>query len=126
MRSTRLVLGLGLGLTAGALLLAASLTAQTTAPKALAWDMPAPIASAAEAQALTYTAYLDGSTSGTTLTGVSCTGTTAPFACTAAPISLTAGSHTVRMTAGSGADVSAMSLVYTVVIVVIPPPQRIR
>lgn len=51
-------------------------------PPMLAWDAPSNSTSAAQAQGLTYTLYVNGGP-GVAVPGVVCTGTAAPFPCTA-------------------------------------------
>jgi hypothetical protein len=65
-----------------ALVVAALAGAQLSAQTAqLAWSAPANAVSAAEAQSLTYTLYVNNGTA-IPVTGVSCTGTAPPFDCT--------------------------------------------
>ena len=75
--------------------LAGLLSAQTTKP-ALAWDQAA--AGLVEAQSLTVKYYIDKSTTGVLVNGVSCSGTTSPFQCTAPFVGYPAGSHTLTIT----------------------------
>lgn len=93
----------------------------------LAWDMPL---SAATAQALIYTLYVDGAATGVPLMGVACSG--APTVCQAVLPPMTVGTHSVTLTASltapSGVVLeSAKSAAATVVIAEAPPvPQNPR
>jgi hypothetical protein len=111
---------------AALLLVVSSAGAQTSTPASkLTWDQ-ASVASAAEAQALTYRYYPDGSTTGTTLAGVTCTGTT-PVVCQATFPAFTPGAHTLTMTAANAAGESVKSAVFSFTFVVIPAaPGNIR
>ena len=71
MRSIRVVIGV--------LLFAATATAQT--PQ-LTWNAPNNVSTAAEATALIYTLYVNNG-AGVLVTGATCTGSTAPYACVA-------------------------------------------
>ncbi len=92
------------------LFLAVSTNAQTPGAGAnskIAWDQPA--GTLVEAQAYTYKYYPDSAATGTTLVGVTCAGTTAPFQCEVAFPAFTPGSHTLTLTAGNIAGESAKS-----------------
>jgi hypothetical protein len=96
-----------------------------TASSKIGWDQ-AGVASAAEAQALTYRYYADGSATGIVLTGVTCAGTTA-VTCQAPFPAFTPGSHTITLTAGNVAGESAKSSPFAFVFVVIPSaPTNLR
>lgn len=101
--------------------------AQTTGTPAskLAWDQPN-VTSAADAQAFTYRAYADGATTGTVLTGVTCTGTTT-VTCSVAFPAFTPGSHTVRLTAANSAGEGPQSAPIAFTFVVVPSaPANVR
>lgn len=100
--------------------------AQSVTPTSrLAWDQQA--ATVAEAQALTYRYFADGGTTGVSVTGVTCTGPTAPFVCQVPFPAFTPGAHTIRLTAGNTAGESALSAALSFVFVVIPtPPANLR
>jgi hypothetical protein len=88
-----------------ALVFSARLEAQ--AAKSLSWDQAA--ATLADASSYTYRYYADGATAGVVLAGVVCTGTASPFACSGTLPTFSVGSHTLVLTAGSGAMESAGS-----------------
>jgi len=71
------------------------------------WTIASP--TLADSQAYTYKVYADGSTTGITLTGVTCTGTVAPFVCEAPIPAFTPGNHTATLTASNIAGESAKS-----------------
>lgn len=108
------------------LLFSASAQAQTGTPTSrLAWDQGAP--DLATAQAYAYTYYADGATTGTALTGVTCTGTAAPFTCSAAFPAFTPGNHTLTLTAKNVAGEGPKSSPLSFVFVVLPSaPQNVR
>lgn len=64
-----------------------------------AWNQEAP--TLADAQNYTYKYYDNGSTTPQTLIGVTCTGTTSPFACQAPFPAFTPGNHSVTLTASN-------------------------
>ena len=108
-------------------LLGAGVTAhaQTTSASQLAWDQGA--ANLATAQGLTYRYYADGSATPVTLSGVTCTGSAAPFVCTVAFPAFTPGAHTLQLAAANVAGESAKSLVLSFTFVVIPDaPANLR
>ena len=116
-------LACALGLCAVATSLAAQPAATGTAR--IGWDQTG-VASAAEAQALTYRYYPDGATVGIALTGVTCSGT-APVSCTAPFPAFTPGSHTLTLTAANQAGESAQSAPFAFVFVVVPAvPANLR
>jgi hypothetical protein len=65
----------------------------------LGWDMPA--STLGTANSYTYRYYPDGATTGISLTGVVCTGTTSPFPCTVPFPAFSPGTHTLTVTAGT-------------------------
>lgn len=94
-------------------------SAQTGTPTSkLAWDQAA--SDLATAQALTFKYYPDGATTGTVLTGVTCSGTAAPFVCAVNFPAFTPGSHTVQLTASNAAGESVKSASFSFSFVVIP------
>jgi hypothetical protein len=83
-----------------------------------AWDQPA--STLAEASSYTYRVYNDGSATGTNIAGVTCTGGTSPFQCSA-PIGLyTPGGHTANITAVNATGESLHSNVFSFVMVLVP------
>lgn len=109
-------------------LLASTVQAQTPpviATSQLAWDQQN-VGSAAEAQAFTYTMYEDGSTLGTPLTGVTCSGS--PIISCRAPFPAFApGPHTLNLTASNIAGESLHSLEFPFIFVVVPSaPKNLR
>lgn len=85
--------------------------------------------SVATAGGATYTAFVDGSTTGVPLAGLTCTATTTPVGatCTVALPALTTGAHTLTVTqtiAGASSTPSA-SLAFSMVLVVTPTNVRI-
>lgn len=97
--------------------------AQATPASTLAWDQPN--ATAAEAQAFTYTAYADGSATGTVLSGVTCSGS--PVVCTVPFPAFTPGSHTIELTASNSAGTSPKSAPFPFTFVIVPStPSGIR
>lgn len=94
-----------------ALLWASSVLAQTPPPagpgSVFQWTQPA--ANAAAAQGYTYRYYLDSAATGVVLTGVTCTGTTLLITCEALVPAMTAGDHSIQLTAGTAALESAKS-----------------
>jgi hypothetical protein len=74
----------------------------------------------AEATGYTYRYYPNAVTTGTVLTGVTCTGTTAPFNCSAPYPAFTPGSHTLQLTAANIAGESVKSPVFSFTFVVVP------
>lgn len=101
-------------------------SAQTgSANNKLAWDQPA--ASIAEAQSLTYKLYADGAATASTLPTATCTGATAPYACSVPFPAFTPGSHTVQLSASNAAGESPKSAAFGFTFVVIPAsPANIR
>src|SRR5215510_7867242 len=81
--------------------------AQAIPTSKLAFDQAAP--DLASAQGYTYRYYPDGATTGTVLTGVTCTGTISPFQCEVAFPSFTPGNHTLKLTAANIAGETAQS-----------------
>jgi hypothetical protein len=77
------------------ILLPTKLFAQATSTSKIVVDQPAP--TLVIAQGYTYK-YYEGTT-GTILTGTTCTGTTSPFPCTFTFPAFTPGSHTITVTA---------------------------
>lgn len=75
------------------------LGAQATPTSRLGWDQAAP--SLAEAQGFTYKVYVDAGATGTLLTAVTCAGVTSPFQCSGAFPALSAGVHSLQITAGN-------------------------
>ena len=108
------------------LLVSSYVNAQTGTPSSkLTWDQQS--SDLATAQAFTYKYYPDSSVTGTTLVGVICTGTTAPFVCQSPFPAFTPGAHTLTLTASNLAGESAKSLVISFTFVVIPSaPSNIR
>lgn len=76
-------------------------------PPKLAWEEVA--TNLAEAQSFSYKYYVDGSTAGSPLPTVTCTGTASPFTCTSAVPTLSPGRHTVNLTASSADGESSAS-----------------
>lgn len=68
------------------LLLAAPLQAQTVTAT---WTMPANVTTLADANALIATLYVNNGATGQVLTGLTCTGATAPFNCSATALPTT-------------------------------------
>lgn len=66
-------------------------------------------ATLADAQAMIHRVYLDGSTTGITLSNKSCTGAASPFACQGLSPNMSNGQHTARFTAANAVGESAMS-----------------
>lgn len=98
--------------------------AQATGTSKLLFDQQA--ASLAEANGLGYKYYVDGATTGVSLT-VTCTGVTSPFVCSAAFPAFTPGSHSLTLTASNAAGESAKSALFGFTFVVIPAvPSNIR
>ena len=90
------------------LLLPAVSQAQAVPGSRIGWTQAA--ATLADAQALTYRAYLDGSTTGTTLTTTCAAGATATtFACSAPIPAVTPGPHGVTLSAANAAGESPKS-----------------
>jgi hypothetical protein len=89
-----------------------------TASSKIGWDQTG-VASAADAQALTYRYYPDGAAVGIVLTGVTCSGTTT-VTCQAPFPAFTPGTHTLTLTAGNIAGESAKSAPFAFQFVVIP------
>lgn len=97
-----------------------------TSTSKLGWDQ-AGVASTVEAQGLTYKYYLDGSATGTTITGVTCTGVSPSVSCQATFPVTPAGSHTLTMTASNVAGESLKSTALPFVYVVVPSaPSNLR
>lgn len=96
----------------------ASAQAVTSASKPT-WDQPG-AASLAEAQAYTFKYYVDGSTTGTTAIGVTCAGTTTITCAGTMPTGLTAGTHTIAVSATNAAGESPKSNVVSFAFVVVP------
>lgn len=107
------------------LLIANSIAAaQATPSSKLVWDVPASLLS--EAQSYTYKIYVDGATTGTVLSNVTCTGTTT-FSCQVPFPAFTPGTHNITLTASNAAGESAKSSPFTFTFVVIPGvPTNIR
>ena len=97
-----------------ALLVRVGLAQVATPGSRLAWDQDAP--SLAEAQGQTYEASWDGAVA-VPLTGVTCTGTASPYACSGALPPLTVGTHTVTLRArnatGTGPTSDALAFSYS-------------
>jgi hypothetical protein len=92
--------------------------AQASSGSKLVWEIQA--ASLAEAQAFTYKVYADSSTTGQTMTSVTCTGTTAPFTCSNNFPTFTPGNHTLTITASNLAGESGKSVPLNFTFVVTP------
>jgi hypothetical protein len=104
----------------GLLAMASLATAQSTGTSSskLAWDQTG-VASAVDAQALTYRYYADGSATGIVLTGVTCAGTTT-VTCSAPFPAFTPGNHAITLTAANVAGESIKSSSFAFVFVVVP------
>lgn len=104
----------------GLLLLPVGISAQTTGVpgQKFAWDQAAP--DLASAQGYTYKHYDDGALTGVAFTGVTCTGTTSPFACEVLIPAYTPGNHTLTLTATNIAGESAKSSPFAFAFVVTP------
>lgn len=113
-----------LALTAATIMVLACATMVTAASK-LAWDMTS-APDAATAQTYVYKMFLDGSTTGVTLTSVTCAGS-APVSCSVAFPSIPNGPHTLTLTAQdpSGPE-SAPSTVLTFKVIGTPGNPRIQ
>lgn len=106
-----------------ALGLASPAAAQVATPaNTVGWDQDA--ADLATAQAFSYRQYPDGAGTGVVLTGVTCTGTTSPFACKVAFPAFTPGAHALALTATNEAGESLKSTPFAFRFVVIPTPPR--
>lgn len=92
--------------------------AQAIPTSKLAWDQVAP--DLVSAQAYTYKYYPDGSTTGTSLASVTCTGAASPFQCEVAFPSFTPGNHNLTLTASNIAGESGKSSPFAFVFVVTP------
>lgn len=102
-----------------ACLVAGTAAAQNPTPAShLTWDQGA--TDLATAQAYTYRHYPDAAVAGTTLTGVTCTGTVSPFVCTVNFPAFTPGAHTLTLTAANTAGESAKSAAFAFTFVVVP------
>lgn len=130
MRSVVLLFSLTLGVAASVAAQSPIILLPTTN---LVWDETSPVAgfTPALAQALTYTPTVDGAAK-PALTGITCLAAT-PIApdqsantCKALASQLPLGSHTVTLTAGSGALVSLPSVPLQFLTVVIPIPAALR
>lgn len=106
--------------------LAAPAAAQVATPSnTVGWDQDA--ADLATAQAFSYRPYADGAATAVVLTGVTCTGTTSPFACKVAFPAFTPGPHALTLTATNEAGESLKSTPFAFRFVVIPnPPRNLR
>ena len=89
-----------------------------TGTNKLGWDQAAPTLT--EAQGYTYKYYPDTATVGTTLTPVTCTGTTSPFVCDVPFPAFTPGAHTLTVTASNIAGESPKSLPLSFIFTVTP------
>lgn len=76
-------------------------------------------------QRYSYRLYLDGSASFTSALVATCSGTVAPYSCTA-PLTLTAGTHTVQITAVNNIGESPKSAAITVTVSVPAAPQNVQ
>lgn len=108
------------------LVLAAPAAAQVATPSnTVAFDQDA--ADLATVQAFTFRHYPDGVIVGVPLTGVTCTGTTSPFACKVAFPAFTPGPHALTLSAANEAGESLKSTPFAFRFVVIPnPPRNLR
>jgi len=96
-----------------------------TATQRFAWDQDAP--TLADAQGYTYKYYPDSATTGIAFTGVTCTGTSSPFVCSAPIPAFTPGNHSITVTANNVAGESAKSNPFAFNFVVTPGvPNNIR
>jgi hypothetical protein len=107
-------------------LLSTPLFAQTGTPASkLVFDQVAP--DLATASGYSYKYYADGATTGTALTGVTCSGTASPFTCQTAYPAFTPGAHTLQLSATNAAGESPKSSVFSFTFVVVPAaPSNIR
>jgi hypothetical protein len=81
------------------LLLPGVVYAQAIPSSKLAWDQSG--VDLATVQAYTYKYYPDLATTGTTLSNVTCSGTTSPFQCEVAYPAFTPGNHTIKISASN-------------------------
>lgn len=101
------------------LLCASVVSAQNATPLSkVAIDQAAP--DVKSAGLYTYKYYADGSTTGVTVTGVTCTGTISPFTCTFSIPAFTPGNHSITVTASNEVGESPKSLPLTFTFVVVP------
>jgi len=93
---------------------------QGSSNQRFAWDQEAP--TLADAQG-----YPDGSSTGIAFTGVTCTGTSSPFVCSAPIPAFTPGNHNITITASNVAGETAKSDPFAFSFVVTPAvPTGIR
>lgn len=88
----------------------------------LQWNVLVP--DAPTAQSLTYAIKVDGATTATTLTGVTCASTSVVGTqlCSVPIAQLPVGSHSITMTAAAGTIVSAASALFAYVDLLVPTP----
>jgi len=98
--------------------LSSTVFAQATPTSRLGWDQTGP--DLATVQAYTYRYYPDGSSTGVTLGGVTCTGATSPFACIVAFPAFTPGPHSLQLSASNVAGESLLSAPLNFVMVLVP------
>ena len=105
---------------------AAVSSAQSATPSSrLGWDQGAP--TLADANGYTYKSFADGVAPGVVLTGVTCAGTTSPYACVVNFPAFTPGSHTIQISAANIAGESLPSAPFSFVFVVTPAvPANLR
>jgi hypothetical protein len=99
------------------MLVASFASAQVVSSSRLGWDQPN--ATAAEASSYTYKYYPDGATTGTVLTGITCSGTTT-VACSAVFPAFTPGAHTLTISATNSAGEGPKSAAFNFTFVVLP------
>lgn len=92
--------------------------APVTGANKIGWDQAAP--TLADAQGYTYKYYADAATTGITLAGVTCAGTTSPYQCEVPFPAFTPGNHTLTLTAGNLAGESVKSAPLSFAFVVTP------